>query len=152
MNMCPPPQLSFWLRHCLWPLKDKRNCIVHKSLKIIKLIKNAIHLTLITFVLLVFSFSAVYHWIYFVSSLSPKYYILKVLMCSFYKRNCIVDKSLKIIKLIKNAIHLTLITFVLLVFSFSAVYHWIYFVSSLSQKYYILKVLICSFVSLFSSF
>ena len=26
----------------LWPLKDKRNCIVHKSLKIIKLIKNAL--------------------------------------------------------------------------------------------------------------
>ena len=39
--------------------------IVHKSLKIIKLIKNAIHLTLslITFVLLVFSFSAAYEWI-----------------------------------------------------------------------------------------
>ena len=43
--------------------------------------------------------------------LSPKYYILKVLMCSFNKRNCIVDKSLKIIKLIKNAVRLILDNF-----------------------------------------
>jgi hypothetical protein len=49
--------------------------------------------------------------LYFVSSLSPKYYILNVLMCSFNKRNCIVHKSLKIIKLIKNAVRLILDNF-----------------------------------------
>ena len=49
--------------------------------------------------------------LYFVSSSSPKYYILKVLMCSFNKRNCIVDKSLKIIKLIKNGVRLILDNF-----------------------------------------
>jgi hypothetical protein len=49
--------------------------------------------------------------LYFVSSLSPKYYIFKVLMCSFNKRNCIVDKTLKIIKLIKNAVSLILDNF-----------------------------------------
>jgi hypothetical protein len=38
------------------------------------------------------------------SILSPNYFILKVLKCSFNNRNCIVDKSLKIIKLIKNAV------------------------------------------------
>jgi hypothetical protein len=32
-------------------------------------------------------------------------------MCSFNKRNCIVDKSLKIIKLIKNAVRLILDNF-----------------------------------------
>jgi hypothetical protein len=47
----------------LWPLKVKRVCIVDKSLKIIKLIKNAVVRFLITFVSLVFSFSAVYQWI-----------------------------------------------------------------------------------------
>ena len=78
--------------------------VLRVVLKIIKLIKNAIHLTLslITFVLLVFGRIPVnlsHFSLYFVSILSPKYYILKVLMCSF-KRNCTVDKSLKIIKLI----------------------------------------------------
>jgi hypothetical protein len=43
---------------------------------------------------------------HFDSILSPNYLILKVLKCSFNKRNCIVDKSLKIIKLIKNAVRL----------------------------------------------
>ena len=42
--------------------------------------------------------------LHFDSILSPKYFILKVLERSFNKRNCIVDKSLKIIKLIKNAV------------------------------------------------
>ena len=80
--------------------------VLRVVLKIIKLIKNAIHLTLslITFVLLVFGripVNSSHFSLYFVSILSPKYYILKVLMCSFNKRNCIsVDKSLKIIKLI----------------------------------------------------
>ena len=32
-------------------------------------------------------------------------------MCSFNKRNCIVDKTLKIIKLIKNAVSLILDNF-----------------------------------------
>jgi hypothetical protein len=32
-------------------------------------------------------------------------------MCSFNKRNCIVDKSLKIIKLTKNAVRLILDNF-----------------------------------------
>jgi hypothetical protein len=78
--------------------------VLRVVLKIIKLIKNAIHLTLslITFVLLVFSripVNSSHFSLYFVSILSPKYYILKVLMFSFNKRNCIVDKSLKIIKL-----------------------------------------------------
>ena len=76
--------------------------VLRVVLKIIKLIKNAIHLTLslITFVLLVFGripVNSSHFSLYFVSILSPKYYILKVLMCSFNKRNCIVDKSLKII-------------------------------------------------------
>ena len=76
--------------------------VLRVVLKIIKLIKNAIHLTLslITFVLLVFGHIPVnssHFSLYFVSIVSPKYYILKVLMCSFNKRNCIVDKSLKII-------------------------------------------------------
>jgi ABC-type multidrug transport system permease subunit len=79
--------------------------VLRVVLKIIKLIKNAIHLTLslITFVLLVFGripVNSSHFSLYFVSILSPKYYILKVLMCSFNKRNCTVDKSLKIIKLI----------------------------------------------------
>jgi hypothetical protein len=54
----------------LWPLslKAKRNCIVDKSLKIIKLIysnykKRQYVWSLITLVSLVFSFSAVYQWI-----------------------------------------------------------------------------------------
>jgi hypothetical protein len=81
----------------LWPLKDKRNCIVHKSLKIIKLIKNAIRLTLIVRIVVFLFFGRIpvdssHFSLYFVSSLSPKYCILKVLMCSFNKRNCIVDK------------------------------------------------------------
>ena len=79
--------------------------VLRVVLKIIKLIKNAIHLTLslITFVLLVFGripVNSSHFSLYFVSILSPKYYIFKVLMCSFNKRNCIVDKSFKIIKLI----------------------------------------------------
>jgi hypothetical protein len=51
--------------------------------------------------------------LYFVRSLSQKYFILKVLMCIFQdkRRNCIVDKSLKIIKLIKNAVRLILDNF-----------------------------------------
>jgi 1,4-dihydroxy-2-naphthoyl-CoA synthase len=59
---------------------------------------------LITLVSLVFSFSAVYQWIRLIREDSP--FILKILKCSFNKRNCIVDKSLKIIKLIKNAVRL----------------------------------------------
>ena len=49
--------------------------------------------------------------LYFVSNLSTTYYSLKVLMCSCNNRNCIVDKSLKIIKLMKNAVRLILDNF-----------------------------------------
>jgi hypothetical protein len=148
------------LASALWPLKVKRDCIVDKSLKIIKLIKNAVRSILdnfgtfsypkpflravrrgalaksitgyhknmvrkqypvlelpnqmpvriwiwpeplvaprvwralgtrMTLVSLVFSFFRPYTS-GFVSTLT------KVLKCSFNKRNCIVDKSLKIIK------------------------------------------------------
>jgi hypothetical protein len=42
------------------------------------------------------------------------------------KGNCIVDNSLKIVKLIiKNAVRLILDDFDIVVFSFSAVYQWI---------------------------
>jgi hypothetical protein len=68
----------------LWhlSLKAKRNCIVDKSLKTIKLIikkcSSQYVWSLITLVSLVFSFSAVYQWIrltsqlHFYSILSPK--------------------------------------------------------------------------------
>ena len=90
--------------------------------------------------------------LYFVSSLSPKYYILKVLMCSFNKRNCIVDKSLKIIKLIKNVVRLILDNFGIvgfLVFGRMPVdssHFSPHFDSILSSKYFILKALKRSFV------
>jgi hypothetical protein len=59
--------------------------VLRVVLKIIKLIKNAIHLTLslITFVLLVFGripVNSPHFSLYFVCILSPKYYILKVLI------------------------------------------------------------------------
>jgi hypothetical protein len=84
--------------------------------------------------------------LYFVGSLSPKYYILKVLMSSFNKRNCIVDKSLKIIKLIKNAVRLILDNFEIvgfLVFDRMLVdssHFSPHFDSILSSKYSILNV------------
>ena len=73
-------------------------------------------------------------------------------MCSFNKRNCIVDKSLKIIKLIKNAVRLILDSFGIVGFlvfgripvdlsNFSP-----HFDSILSSKYFILKALKRSFV------
>ena len=85
--------------------------------------------------------------LYFVCSLSPKYYILKVLMCSFNKRNCIVDKTLKIIKLIKNAVSLILDNFGIvgfLVFGRMPVdssHFSPHFGRILSSKYSILKAL-----------
>jgi hypothetical protein len=100
------------LARALWPLKVKRDCIVDKSLKIIKLIKNAVRSILDNFGIvsfLVFGRIPVdlsHFSLHFDSILSPNYFILKVLKCSFNKRNCIVDKSLKIIKLIKNAVRL----------------------------------------------
>jgi hypothetical protein len=42
------------------------------------------------------------------------------------KRDCIVDKSLKIIKLIKNAVRLILDNFGIVGFLFSAVYQYIH--------------------------
>jgi hypothetical protein len=93
----------------LWPLKVKRDCIVHKSLKIIKLMKNAVRSILDNFGIVSFlvfgriPVDSSHFPLHFDSILSPNYFILKVLKCSFNKRNCIVDKSLNIIKLIKNA-------------------------------------------------
>ena len=84
--------------------------------------------------------------LYFGSSLSPKYYILKVLMCSFNKRNCIVDNSLKIIKLITNAVRLILDNFGIvgfLVFGRMPVdssHFSPHFDSILSPKYFILRL------------
>jgi hypothetical protein len=72
-------------------------------------------------------------------------------MCSFNKRNCIVDKSLKIIKLIKNAVRLILDNFGIvgfLVFGRMPVdssHFSPYFDSILSPKYFILKALKRSF-------
>ena len=72
-------------------------------------------------------------------------------MCSFNKRNCIVDKSLKIIKLIKNAvrlIHDDFGTVGFLVFGRTPVdssQFSPHFDSVLSPKYFILKVLKCNF-------
>jgi transposase len=68
-------------------------------------------------------------------------------MCSFNKRNCIVDKSLKIIKLIKNAVRLILDSFGIvgfLVFGRMPVdlsHFSPHFDSILSSKYFILKAL-----------
>jgi hypothetical protein len=82
-----------------------------------------------------------YFSLYFVSSLSPKYDILKVLMCSFNKRNCIVDKSLKIIKLIKNAVRLILDKFGIIGHMPMDSSHFSpHFDSILSPKYFILKL------------
>jgi hypothetical protein len=50
----------------IWPLKVKRNCIVDKSLSkfiLFSYLKMQYVFSLITFVSLVFSFSAVYEWI-----------------------------------------------------------------------------------------
>ena len=50
----------------IWPLKVKRNCIVDKSLSkfiLFSYLKMQYVCSLITFVSLVFSFSAVYEWI-----------------------------------------------------------------------------------------
>jgi hypothetical protein len=84
--------------------------------------------------------------LYFGGSLSPKYYILKVLMCSFNKRNCIVDKSLKIIKLIKNAVPLILDNFGIVGFlvfgrmSVDSSHFSPHLDHILSSKYFILRV------------
>ena len=91
--------------------------------------------------------------LYFVCSLSPKYYILKVLMCSFNKRNCVVDKSLKIIKLIKNEVSLILDNFGIVGFPVfgrmpvDSSHFSPHFDSILSSKYFILKALKRSFDS-----
>jgi hypothetical protein len=72
----------------LWPLEVKRDCI-DKSLKIIKLIKNAVRSILDNFGIvgfLVFSHIPVEKTnfsLHFDSILSPNYFILKVLKCSF---------------------------------------------------------------------
>jgi hypothetical protein len=72
-------------------------------------------------------------------------------MCSFNKRNCIVDKSLKIIKLIKNAVRLILDNFGIvgfLVFGRMPVdssHFSPHFDSILCPKYFILKALKRSF-------
>jgi hypothetical protein len=79
--------------------------------------------------------------LYFVSSLSAKYYILKVLMCSFNKRNCIVDKSVRLI--LDN---FGIVGF--LVFGHMPVdssHFSPHFDSILSSKYFILKALKRSF-------
>ena len=67
-------------------------------------------------------------------------------MCSFNKRNCIVDKSLKIIKLIKNAVCLILDNSRIVGFSRFRPYasgfvilSFPHFDSILSSKYFILK-------------
>ena len=89
--------------------------------------------------------------LYFVSNLSTTYYSLKFLMCSCNKRNCIVDKSLKIIKLMKNAVRLIVDNFGIvgfLVFGRMPVHsaHFSpHFDSILSPKYFILKALKRSF-------
>jgi hypothetical protein len=68
-------------------------------------------------------------------------------MCSFNKRNCIVDKSLKIINLIKNAVRLILDNFGIvgfLVFGRMPVDSPLFsphFDSILSSNYFILKAL-----------
>ena len=78
----------------LWPLKVKRNCIVDKSLKIIKLIKNAVRLILDNFGIvgfLVFGRIPVdssHFSLHFDSILSPKYFILKFLKRSFNPSSC----------------------------------------------------------------
>jgi hypothetical protein len=66
--------MSNVLLNDLWPLEDKRNCIADKSLKIIKLIKNAVHLILDNFRIVGFLFfgripvDSSYFSLYFVSS------------------------------------------------------------------------------------
>ena len=68
-------------------------------------------------------------------------------MCSFNKRNCIVDKSLKIIKLIKNEVSLILDNFGILGFlvfgrmPVDSSHFSPHFDSILSSKYFILKAL-----------
>ena len=80
-----------------------------------------------------------------------KIIILKVLMCSFNKRNCIVDKSLKIIKLIKSTVRLILDNFGILGFlvfgrmPVDSSHFSPHFESILSPKYFILKALKRSF-------
>jgi hypothetical protein len=72
-------------------------------------------------------------------------------MCTFNKRNCIVDKSLKIVKLIKNAVRLILDNFGIvgfLVFGRMPVdssHFSPHFDSILSPKYFISKALKRSF-------
>jgi hypothetical protein len=72
-------------------------------------------------------------------------------MCSFNKRNCIVDKSLKIIKLIKNEVNLILDNFGILGFlvfgrmPVDSSHFSPHFDSILSSKYFILKALKRSF-------
>jgi hypothetical protein len=68
-------------------------------------------------------------------------------MCSFNKRNCIIDKSLKIIKLIKNALRLILDNFGIVSFlvlgrvPVDSSHFFPHFDSILSSKYFILKAL-----------
>jgi hypothetical protein len=70
-------------------LKDNRNCIVHKSLKIIKLIKNAVRLILDNFGIVRFLLfgrmpvDSSHFCPHFDSILSTKYFILKALKRSF---------------------------------------------------------------------
>ena len=101
----------------LWPLKVKRDCIVDKSVKIIKLIKNEVRSILDNFRIVSFPVfgripvDSSHFSLHVDSILRPNDFILEILKCSFNKRNCIVDKSLKIIKLTKNAVRLTLDNF-----------------------------------------
>jgi hypothetical protein len=73
-------------------------------------------------------------------------------MCSFNKRNCIVDKSLKIIKLIKNEVRLILDNFGIVAFlvfgrmPLDSSHFSPHFDSILSSKDFILKALKRSFV------
>jgi hypothetical protein len=111
-----------------------------------KLITNAVHFILDNFRIVAFLFFGripvdLSHFpLYFVSNLSPKYYILKVLMCSFNKRNCIVDKSLKIIKLIKIR-NRWFSRFRFGRIPVDSSHFFTHFDSILSPKYFILKVL-----------
>ena len=79
--------ISKQLQYCsdLWPSKDKRNCIVDKSLKIIQLIKNSARLILHNFRFVGFLFfgripmDSPQFSLHSDSILSRKYFILKVL-------------------------------------------------------------------------
>ena len=92
-----------------------------------------------------------YFSVHFGIILIPKCFILKVLKCSFNKQNCIVDKSLKIIKLIKNAVRFILDNFGVVGFlvvgriPVDSSQFSLHFDIILNPKYFILKVLKRSF-------